>query len=109
MEKTVNGRREYDSYGGNKNHTTEKGIERGKNLADIGRNIYDRAHAAQDHAGIVYRIDPGNTRCIMISQHTNQQADSHYQNAEEETFYNPPPEYIRGCQGLVFGFIKHDL
>jgi hypothetical protein len=86
MEKPVDGWREYNSNIGDEDHPAKQCIERGKNFAGRIRDVYHGAHTTQDHAGIMYRIDPGNASCVMIAEYADKDAYDHHANPQHKAF-----------------------
>jgi len=84
----VDGRCEYNSNVGDEDHPAEQRIERGKNFASRVRDIYYGPHTTQDHTGIMYRIDPGNPGCVMITEYAYKDAYDHHANPQHKAFQN---------------------
>jgi hypothetical protein len=97
VEKPVYGRRENDTNIGNKDHATEQGVKGGKNFTGRVRDINHGPHTTQDHASIMYRIDPGNASRVMITEYADKDAYDHHTDPQHKTFQDTFSKYtVRG-------------
>lgn len=70
MQKPVEYRGQQEAYVRNEHQARHERIAGGEDFAPEGINDDHRAHAAEDHAGVVECIYPFTLRQIMISEHS---------------------------------------